>query len=374
MLDAQENIVLPLSIAGEKPGRAWVDELMAKVGLQKRGDHRPSELSGGEQQRVAIARALITRPTILLADEPTGNLDSKTGGEILDLMRASVADYGQTTVMVTHDPRAAAIAEPHPVHRRRPDRQGAPRRERRRGAHGDGRASRRDRGSAQRSRPPQAPRGADRPGDRARRGDDQRHVHPHGHDQSGVRNGVHAGLQAHRRGRHGQERDRHGQRTQRRQRGGALAAGIATRHRARAPRRGASRRRHLGHRPAGGARREGDFERRRAGPRVQRARAGQPALQPAAARRRRLAVGAGRDRDRREHRRIQALHGGPEHRRDRARRRAALPDRGDREDRRRLLARWCDDGDLRLPARSAGVRQGGPAGLDLGRRQARAHP
>jgi putative ABC transport system ATP-binding protein len=110
MLDARENIVLPLSIAGEKPDGEWVDELMSKVGLGERGDHRPSELSGGEQQRVAIARALITRPTILLADEPTGNLDSKTGGEILDLMRASVEDYGQTTVMVTHDPRAAAIA------------------------------------------------------------------------------------------------------------------------------------------------------------------------------------------------------------------------------------------------------------------------
>jgi putative ABC transport system ATP-binding protein len=111
MLDAQENIVLPLSIAGEKPDRAWVAELMSKVGLQKRGGHRPSELSGGEQQRVAIARALITRPTILLADEPTGNLDSKTGGEILELMRGSVDAYGQTTVMVTHDPRAAAIAD-----------------------------------------------------------------------------------------------------------------------------------------------------------------------------------------------------------------------------------------------------------------------
>jgi putative ABC transport system ATP-binding protein len=111
MLDAQENIVLPLSIAGEKPDRAWVAELMSKVGLQKRGSHRPSELSGGEQQRVAIARALITRPTILLADEPTGNLDSKTGGEILELMRGSVDAYGQTTVMVTHDPRAAAIAD-----------------------------------------------------------------------------------------------------------------------------------------------------------------------------------------------------------------------------------------------------------------------
>jgi putative ABC transport system ATP-binding protein len=111
MLDAEENIVLPLSIAGEKPDKAWVAELMSEVGLQDRGSHRPSELSGGEQQRVAIARALVTRPTILLADEPTGNLDSKTGGEILELMRRSVDAYGQTTIMVTHDPRAAAIAD-----------------------------------------------------------------------------------------------------------------------------------------------------------------------------------------------------------------------------------------------------------------------
>jgi putative ABC transport system ATP-binding protein len=111
MLDAEENVVLPLSIAGERPEQAWVDELLGKVGLDRRRHHRPAELSGGEQQRVAIARALITRPTILLADEPTGNLDSKTGGEILDLMRASVDSYEQTTVMVTHDPRAAAIAD-----------------------------------------------------------------------------------------------------------------------------------------------------------------------------------------------------------------------------------------------------------------------
>ncbi len=111
MLDAEENVVLPLSIAGEKPDGAWVQELMSKVGLAARRRHRPAELSGGEQQRVAIARALITRPTILLADEPTGNLDSKTGGEILELMRESVDAFGQTTIMVTHDPRAAAIAD-----------------------------------------------------------------------------------------------------------------------------------------------------------------------------------------------------------------------------------------------------------------------
>ncbi len=111
MLDAEENVTLPLAIAGEHVDSEWLGQLMDKVGLTARGKHRPSELSGGEQQRVAIARALITRPTILLADEPTGNLDSKTGGEILELMRDSVDAYGQTTVMVTHDPRAAAIAD-----------------------------------------------------------------------------------------------------------------------------------------------------------------------------------------------------------------------------------------------------------------------
>jgi putative ABC transport system ATP-binding protein len=111
MLDAEENILLPISIAGEKPDRAWLDQLLGKMGLDKRRDHRPAELSGGEQQRVAIARSLVTRPTILFADEPTGNLDSKTGGEILDLIRDSVDSYGQTTVMVTHEPRAASTAD-----------------------------------------------------------------------------------------------------------------------------------------------------------------------------------------------------------------------------------------------------------------------
>jgi len=111
MLNAEENVVLPLSIAGEKPDKAWVRELMAKIGLTDRRTHRPSELSGGQQQRVAIGRALASRPTIVFADEPTGNLDSKTSGEILELMRDSVDTYGQTTVMVTHDPRAAAIAD-----------------------------------------------------------------------------------------------------------------------------------------------------------------------------------------------------------------------------------------------------------------------
>jgi putative ABC transport system ATP-binding protein len=111
MLSAEENVVLPLSIAGEKPDEAWVAELMARIGLKDRGSHRPSELSGGQQQRVAIGRALVSRPSIVFADEPTGNLDSKTSGEILELMRSSVDTYEQTTVMVTHDARAAAIAD-----------------------------------------------------------------------------------------------------------------------------------------------------------------------------------------------------------------------------------------------------------------------
>ena len=111
MLNAEENIRLPLSIAGEKPEASWFEELLRKVGLTDRRSHRPAELSGGQQQRVAIARALVSRPTVVFADEPTGNLDSATGGEILELMRDSVDGYGQTTVMVTHDARAAAIAD-----------------------------------------------------------------------------------------------------------------------------------------------------------------------------------------------------------------------------------------------------------------------
>ena len=111
MLNAEENITLPLDLAGTKPDKAWVDEIIGKIGLADRRTHRPSELSGGQQQRVAIARALISRPTVLFADEPTGNLDSKTGGEILTLLRDSVDSYGQTMLMVTHEPRAAAMAD-----------------------------------------------------------------------------------------------------------------------------------------------------------------------------------------------------------------------------------------------------------------------
>jgi putative ABC transport system ATP-binding protein len=111
MLTARENIAVPLSIAGQKPDDDWFETLAKRVGLSDRLAHRPAELSGGQQQRVAIARALVSRPTVVFADEPTGNLDSATSGEILDLMRESVDELGQTTVMVTHDARAAAIAD-----------------------------------------------------------------------------------------------------------------------------------------------------------------------------------------------------------------------------------------------------------------------
>jgi putative ABC transport system ATP-binding protein len=111
MLTAEENITLPLSIAGEKADEDWLKEVVHDVGLTDRLGHRPSELSGGQQQRVAIARGLISKPTVLFADEPTGNLDSTTGQEILQLIRDSVDTRGQTTVMVTHDPKAAAIAD-----------------------------------------------------------------------------------------------------------------------------------------------------------------------------------------------------------------------------------------------------------------------
>ena len=111
MLTAEENVKLPLSVAGTKVDGSWFGELVAKVGLADRLDHRPSELSGGQQQRVAVARSLVHKPTVVFADEPTGNLDSKSSAEILRLLRDSSETYGQTIVMVTHDPRAAAIAD-----------------------------------------------------------------------------------------------------------------------------------------------------------------------------------------------------------------------------------------------------------------------
>jgi putative ABC transport system ATP-binding protein len=110
-LNARENITLPLDLAGRDPDPAWVDEVVRTVGLGDRLEHRPSELSGGQQQRVAVARALASRPDIVFADEPTGNLDSATSSEILSFMRRAVDDLGQTIVMVTHDPQSASYAQ-----------------------------------------------------------------------------------------------------------------------------------------------------------------------------------------------------------------------------------------------------------------------
>jgi putative ABC transport system ATP-binding protein len=111
MLTAEENILLPLSIAGTKPDKDEFEELLGRVGLKDRRSHRPSELSGGQQQRVAVARALVAKPTVVFADEPTGNLDSKTSDEILTLLSEAVESYNQTMVMVTHDAKAATIAD-----------------------------------------------------------------------------------------------------------------------------------------------------------------------------------------------------------------------------------------------------------------------
>ncbi len=110
-LTAHENILLPLAIAGRKPDQAWFDTVIDAIGLRDRLDHRPSQLSGGQQQRVACARAIVTRPEVIFADEPTGNLDSRSGAEVLGFLRESVRSFGQTIVMVTHDPNAASYAD-----------------------------------------------------------------------------------------------------------------------------------------------------------------------------------------------------------------------------------------------------------------------
>src|SRR6187397_1219430 len=111
VLTAEENILLPLTLAGRKPDKEWVDRLIESVGLRDRLTHRPAELSGGQQQRVAVARALVHRPAVVFADEPTGNLDSKSSDEVLELLRHAVDDFGQTVIMVTHDAHAASVAD-----------------------------------------------------------------------------------------------------------------------------------------------------------------------------------------------------------------------------------------------------------------------
>ncbi len=111
VLTAEENLILPLTLAGQKADDGWVEQLIQTVGLGDRRTHRPAELSGGQQQRVAVARALVHKPAVVFADEPTGNLDSKASAEVLNLLRQAVDEFGQTVVMVTHDPDAAAVAD-----------------------------------------------------------------------------------------------------------------------------------------------------------------------------------------------------------------------------------------------------------------------
>ncbi len=111
VLTAEENVVLPLSIAGRRPDPEWLERLIRTVGLEDRRTHRPAELSGGQQQRVAVARALVSKPAVVFADEPTGNLDSKSSLDVLRLLRQAVDEFGQTVIMVTHDPAAASHAD-----------------------------------------------------------------------------------------------------------------------------------------------------------------------------------------------------------------------------------------------------------------------
>ena len=217
MLTAEENILLPLSIAGEKPDPAWFEDLIGSVGLKDRLHHRPAELSGGQQQRVAIARALVSRPSVIFADEPTGNLDSKTSGEILELLRHSVRDLGQTIVMVTHDARAAAIADrilfladglivrevsgatAHDIV-----------------ADDGGDRGRVTRFALKGMLGPQAAHGPDGARDRPRRRDGERHVRAHGLDRRGVQHDLHRGLPRHGCDDHRQDRLRPERQRQRR--------------------------------------------------------------------------------------------------------------------------------------------------------------
>ena len=217
VLTAEENITLPLTIAGRDIDQAWVDKLIETVGLTDRRKHRPSEMSGGQQQRVAIARALVTRPAVVFADEPTGNLDSKSSAEVLQLLRNAVDEFNQTVVMVTHDPDAASVGDRLIVLRDgrichdgiSGDRQQVDELMRTAGVE---RAP--DEGLDGLTHDPGAPvaQGARAP-DRARRAagrrDDLRHLRVHGHDQQHLRQGVRGRERGRRRGRQRPLRVRH---------------------------------------------------------------------------------------------------------------------------------------------------------------------
>ena len=273
MLTARENLVLPLTIAGRKLDDGWLDSWWSAVDLGDRLDHRPSELSGGQQQRVAIARALISRPVVIFADEPTGNLDSKTGDEVLDLLRRSANEFGQTIVMVTHDARAATVADrivflqdgrveldcgrmnrdeiydtikslEASSAQRRPERRDDPPR-------------------ATRPVEPQAAHGPHHARHRAGRRHDRRHLRPHRPDRQRLPHHLREGRQGHRRHGHPQVRFRRQQRV----RLGRLAAGRVAR-----PGPGRQRRRRCGGHRRGQRRRshqrQARHHRRRAHPRL----------------------------------------------------------------------------------------------------------
>ena len=224
MLTAEENMLLPLSIAGEKPDPAFFADLLDRVGLTDRKDHRPAELSGGQQQRVAIARALVSRPSVVFADEPTGNLDSKTSGEILKMLQVSAKELGQTMVMVTHDATAASIADrilflADGVIVRELGRSG-----RERDPRDDERNLAVTRVALRGHARPQAADDPDDDRDRPRRRDGQRHVRADRLDRQGVRLDLHGRPQGIRRGHHRQGRDEHEQRLDRADAGGVAPA------------------------------------------------------------------------------------------------------------------------------------------------------
>ena len=210
MLTAEENVKLPLSVAGTKADPGWFKDLIAKVGLTDRLGHRPSELSGGQQQRVAVARSLVSKPTVVFADEPTGNLDSRSSDEILKLLRDSCDSYGQTIVMVTHDPRAAAIADRILYLADGKivlDQKGATAAEVLQTMNElDSLAARPPRDSRRAEGPAraQAPARAHLARDRDGRGDGERHLRPHRHDQQRLHGDLHDRDRRRGRGRHRQ--------------------------------------------------------------------------------------------------------------------------------------------------------------------------
>ena len=208
VLTAEENLVLPLSIAGRKPDPEWLERLIGTVGLGDRRTHRPSELSGGQQQRVAVARALVSKPAVVFADEPTGNLDSKASAEVLKLLRQAVDEFGQTVIMVTHDPgrRGARRSPDHPARRaHRPRWRSWLRRRRDRADEDDRLADACDRARRQESLGAQGASARNDLRRRDRRRVRSRLLRPHGHDLRRLRRNLHRVAEGDQRRDHGEE-------------------------------------------------------------------------------------------------------------------------------------------------------------------------